>query len=149
MAWGAWTPNKLKVGVSGCPRNCAEATIKDLGLVAVESGWEIHVGGNGGAKVRIADFMTKVPTSEDAMEHCAAFIQLYREEGHYAERTAQWIERVGLSYVKKRLLENEQERKQLAERFLYSQQFAQVDPWKEHVEREDQREYTPIVELAS
>ncbi|GMT41499.1 MAG: nitrite reductase large subunit [bacterium] len=149
MAWGSWTPNKLKVGVSGCPRNCAEATIKDLGLVAVESGWEIHVGGNGGAKVRIADFMIRVPTSEEAMEYCAAFIQLYREEGHYAERTAQWIERMGLSYVKKRLLENEQERKALAERFHYSQQFAQVDPWKEHVEREDQREYTPIVELAS
>ncbi len=149
MAWGSWTPNKLKVGVSGCPRNCAEATIKDLGLVAVESGWEIHVGGNGGAKVRIADFMTKVSNSEEAKEYVAAFVQLYREEGYYAERTAQWIERVGLGYVKERLVENEQERKQLAERFLHSQQFAQVDPWKEHIEREDQREYTPIAELAS
>ncbi len=149
MAWGAWTPHKSKLGVSGCPRNCAEATIKDLGLVAVESGWEIYVGGNGGAKVRVADFLHRVATSEDAKEFVAAFLQLYREEGHYKERSANWIERVGLSYVKSRLVDDDEGRKALTESFHYAMQFLQGDPWNEHVEREDQREYQPIEALAS
>ncbi len=149
MTWGTWAPNKLKLGVSGCPRNCAEATIKDLGLVAVESGWEIHVGGNGGAKVRVADFLTRLESSDAVKEHVAAFIQLYREEAHYGERTAAWIERVGLSYVKQRVLEDEKGRRGLVQRFQHAMQFAQNDPWKEQLDRPDPREYTAIDRMAT
>ena len=131
MAWGSWTPHKFKMAVSGCPRNCAEATIKDFGVVAVESGWELHVGGNGGVKVRTTDLLAKVETPEQVKEYCGALIQLYREEGHYLERTAPWIERVGLNYVKSRVVEDSEERHILFERFLLSQKYSQNDPWAE------------------
>lgn len=132
--WGAWTPHKFKMGVSGCPRNCAEATIKDLGLVGVESGWEVHVGGTCGVRVRATDLLCKVATDDEAREYAAAFLQFYREEGFYMERSGAWIERVGLPYVKQRVVEDEANRKALATRFRNAQKYAQVDPWKERVE---------------
>ena len=144
MTWGAWMPHKFKAAVSGCPRNCAEATIKDFGVVCVDSGYELHVGGNGGVKVRATDFLCHVKTPEEALEYCAAFIQLYREEAHYLERTAPWVERVGLSYIKERVVEDDEGRKALAERFLESQKYAQVDPWKERAEGVDAFEFQPI-----
>jgi nitrite reductase (NADH) large subunit len=134
MTWGSWHPHKVKLAVSGCPRNCAESTIKDFGVIAIEGGWELHVGGNGGIKLRGTDFLCKVTTDEEVLEYCAAFLQVYREEAHYLERTAPWIERVGLDYVKGRLLNDEMERKALAERFRYSQQFFQNDPWAERAQ---------------
>jgi nitrite reductase (NADH) large subunit len=136
MAWGSWTPAKVKMAVSGCPRNCAEATIKDFGVVAVESGWELHVGGNGGVKVRATDLLCKVATQEEVLEYCAAFLQLYREEAHYAERTAPWIERVGLSHIRQRIVKDDAGRRALHQRFLEAQRGAQTDPWAELVDRE-------------
>jgi NAD(P)H-dependent nitrite reductase small subunit len=131
MTWGSWMPHKFKIAVSGCPRNCAEATIKDFGIVCVDSGYELHVGGNGGIHVRATDFLCKVATEEEALEYCAAFIQVYREEARYLERTAPWIERVGVDYVKARVVEDEAGRRALAERFHHSQKFSQTDPWAE------------------
>ena len=127
-------PHKFKMAVSGCPRNCAEATIKDFGVVCVDSGYELHVGGNGGIKVRVTDLLCKVETEEQVLEHCAAFIQLYREEGHY-------LERVGLNYVKRRVLDDRQGREELFERFRHSQRFAQIDPWRERAEGVDAGEF--------
>ena len=147
MSWGSWTPHKFKMAASGCPRNCAEATIKDLGVVGIDSGWEIHVGGNGGVKVRATDLLCKVQTKEEVLEYSAAFLQLYREEAHYLERTAHWIERVGLSYVKQRLVADEAGRKTLAERFHESQKSAQVDPWKARVEGADASDFAPLAEI--
>ena len=144
MTWGSWTPHKFKIAVSGCPRNCAEATIKDFGVVAVDSGWELHVGGNGGVKIRATDLLCKVETEDEVKEYCAAFMQLYREDARYLERTAPWIERVGLSFVQKAIVEDEDNRKHLAQRFLVSQKHAQVDPWKERAEGVDKNEFTPI-----
>ena len=154
MSWGTWTPHKFKMAVSGCPRNCAEATIKDFGVVAVESGWELHVGGNGGVKVRATDLLCKVSTEEEVKEYCGAFLQLYREEAHYLERTAPWIERVGLAHVKNRVVEDAENRKQLHARFLESQKYAQDDPWAERAEEASaaepiKREFQPIIELES
>ena len=147
--WGAWTPHKFKMGVSGCPRNCAEATIKDLGLVGVDSGWEVQVGGTCGVRVRATDLLCKVSTDDEAVEHAAAFLQLYREEGHYSERSGAWIERVGLPYVKKRMVEDAENRKALAERFMASQQYAQDDPWVARGARgEAAAEYAPLADLA-
>nr|WP_243843489.1 nitrite reductase large subunit NirB [Sphingomonas vulcanisoli] len=129
MSWGSWMPHKFKIAVSGCPRNCAEATIKDFGVVCVDSGYELHVGGNGGIKVRATDLLCKVETEQQAMDHCAAFIQLYREEARYLERTAPWIERVGLEHIKRRIVEDEIGREALTARFLFSQAHSQEDPW--------------------
>ncbi|MEG8222228.1 nitrite reductase large subunit NirB [Sphingomonas sp. HH69] len=129
MTWGSWMPHKFKIAVSGCPRNCAEATIKDFGIVCVDSGYELHVGGNGGIHVRVTDLLCKVATEQEALDYCAAFTQLYREDARYLERTAPWIERVGVDYVKARIVEDEPGREALRARFLFSQQFMQDDPW--------------------
>ena len=144
LTWGSWMPHKFKLAVSGCPRNCAEATIKDFGVVCVDSGYELHIGGNGGIKVRVTDLLTKVDTEEQVLEYCGAFIQLYREEAHYLERTAPWVERVSLSYVKEKILEDEANRKALHERFLYSQTFAQIDPWKARAEGAEAHEFNTL-----
>jgi nitrite reductase (NADH) large subunit len=144
LTWGSWMPHKFKMAVSGCPRNCAEATIKDLGVVAVDSGWELHVGGNGGIKVRVTDFLCKVETMEAVLEHTAAFCQLYREEARYLERTAPWIERVGVSYVRERVVDDAEGRAALAARFEASQRLAQQDPWKARAEGADAHEFNPI-----
>ena len=129
MSWGSWMPHKFKIAVSGCPRNCAEATIKDFGVICVDSGYELQVGGNGGIKLRGTDLLCKVSTEQQAMDYCAAFIQLYREEAWYLERTAPWIERVGIDYVRQRIADDEVGREALTSRFLYSQNFSQDDPW--------------------
>ena len=128
--WGSWMPHKFKIAVSGCPRNCAEATIKDFGVICVDSGYELHVGGNGGIHLRGTDLLCKVETEEQALEMCAAFIQFYREEAHYLERTAPWIERVGIESVRERLADADNVRK-LAARFRISQKYSQYDPWAE------------------
>ena len=149
MSWGSWTPHKFKMAVSGCPRNCAEATIKDFGVVCVDSGYELHVGGNGGVKVRATDLLCKVETEEQVLEYSGAFMQLYREEAQYLERTAPWIERVGLSYVKQRVVEDAAARRELYERFLDSQKYAQVDPWAERaLHGVDSHEFTPMKQVS-
>jgi nitrite reductase (NADH) large subunit len=131
MTWGSWMPHKFKIAVSGCPRNCAEATIKDFGVICVDSGYELHIGGNGGIHLRGTDLLCKVATEREALDYCAAFIQLYREEARYLDRTAPWVERVGLDYVKQRIVEDEAGREALRDRFLYAQSFLQTDPWAE------------------
>ena len=144
LTWGSWMPHKYKLAVSGCPRNCAEATIKDFGVVCVDSGYEIHVGGNGGIKVRVTDFLVKLDTEEEVLEYCAAFSQYYREDAHYLERTAPWIERVGLDKIKAAVLDDEKNRKALYERFIISQKPAQIDPWKQHAEGADANQFKSI-----
>ncbi len=144
LTWGSWMPHKFKLAVSGCPRNCAEATIKDFGVVCVDSGYELHVGGNGGIKVRVTDLLTKVETEEQVLEYCGAFIQLYREEAHYLERTAPWVERVGLGHIKQRVSEDAANRAALYARFKYSQRFAQIDPWKARAEGAQAHEFQPL-----
>ncbi len=142
--WGSWMPHKFKIAVSGCPRNCAEATIKDFGVVCVDSGYELHVGGNGGIHVRATDLLCKVATEAEAIELCAAFIQLYREEARYLERTAPWIERVGLDYVQSRLVPDLAARADLAARFFFSQQFMQTDPWAERAQGAAREHHAPM-----
>lgn len=143
LTWGSWMPHKFKLAVSGCPRNCAEATIKDIGVVCVDSGYELHVAGNGGIKVRVTDFLTKVETEEEVLEWTGAYCQLYREDAIYLERTAPWVERVGLQKIKD-ILEDEAQRKTLHARFLESQKYAQIDPWKAAAEGENAHEFQTI-----
>jgi len=144
ITWGSWTPHKYKLAVSGCPRNCAEATIKDFGVVGVDSGWEIHVAGNGGIKVRVTDLLCKVETDEELIEYTKAFMQFYRENAYYLERTAHWVERVGLQYVKDVILDKEK-REFYALRFEESQKSAQVDPWAKAIEDGFTKEFSTIV----
>ncbi len=125
-----WTPHKVKLAASGCPRNCAESTIKDVGIVGVDSGWEIYVGGNGGIKAEVAQFLVKVATAAEVMEYTCAFLQLYREEARYLDRTSHWIHRVGLDYVKKRVVADEEGRRALHARLRDALRDL-PDPWAE------------------
>jgi nitrite reductase (NADH) large subunit len=147
MCWASWTPHKVKFAVSGCPRNCAEATIKDMGVVCVEAGYDILVGGNGGVEVRVTDPLVRVATEAEVMEYAGAYMQLYREEAHYLERTAPWIARVGIEYVKQRLVEDPEGRLALHARFLYSQTFVQTDPWAERANGADAHEFARLPAL--
>ncbi|RXJ57634.1 nitrite reductase large subunit NirB [Candidatus Marinarcus aquaticus] len=144
LTWGSWTPHKYKIAVSGCPRNCAEATIKDFGIIGVDSGWEIHVAGNGGIKVRVTDLLCKVETDEELIEYVKAFMQFYREDAYYLERTAHWVERVGLQYVKDTLFDKEK-LDYYARRFEESQKSAQVDPWAKSIDEGFTKEFDAIV----
>ncbi|WP_434625214.1 nitrite reductase large subunit NirB [Azospirillum sp. B2RO_4] len=148
MTWGTWTPHKVKLAVSGCPRNCAEATIKDLGVVCIDSGYELHVGGNGGLHVRACDLLVRVATEEEVLEYTGAFMQLYREEARYLERTAPWVERVGLDHIKAALVDDPERRRALNARFLFSQTFSQDDPWAERAAKGvDRHEFNLLAEV--
>ena len=148
LTWGNWTPHKFKMGVSGCPRNCAEASIKDFGVVCVESGFDLLVGGNGGIELRGTDRLCHVATEAEVLEYCAAFMQLYREEARYLDRTAPWIERVGIAYVRTRIVDDAEGRKVLAEKFRHAQSFLQDDPWAERANQGvDATEFKPLPAL--
>jgi len=128
--WRMYAPHKVKFAVSGCPRNCAEAGIKDVGIIGVDSGWEMHIAGNGGIKTEVAHFFTKLKTAEEVLEYTGAFMQLYREEGWYLERTVHYVNRVGLDYVKKKILDDAEGRKALWERLQFALD-GEPDPWFE------------------
>ncbi len=125
-----WAPHKVKLAVSGCPRNCAEVAIKDVGIIGVDSGWEIYIGGNGGIKTEVAQFLVKVKTTDEVLEYSGAFLQLYREEARYLDRTVHYLERVGLDYVKKKILDDHEGRRALYERLLFALS-VEKDPWVE------------------
>jgi nitrite reductase (NADH) large subunit len=96
-----YTPHKVKMAAVGCPRNCAEATVKDIGLVGQEGGWQVVVGGAAGKSVRKADLLTTVETTEAALEAAELFFQYYRENANYLERTYDFVERLGIEKVRK------------------------------------------------
>ena len=142
--WGSWTPAKLKLAVSGCPRNCAEATCKDIGVICVDSGYEIHIGGAAGLHIKGTEVLGKTATEEDAIEMIGAVTQLYREEAHYLERIYKWMARVSLDSIKARIVEDGANRRALYERFVHAQTFAQIDPWAERAQGVDAEEFTPL-----
>jgi nitrite reductase (NADH) large subunit len=96
-----FTPHKVKMGAVGCPRNCAEATVKDIGLVGQEGSWQVVVGGAAGKSVRKADLLITVESTEQALEAAELFFQYYRENGNYLERTYDFVTRVGIEKVRK------------------------------------------------
>lgn len=145
LLWGSWSPHKLKVAVSGCPRNCAEATCKDVGVVCVDSGYEVSVAGAAGMDVKETEPLAKVATEEEVLEYCAAFIQLYRENAKYLDRPYKWTGKVGMDWVREQVLDAET-RKALYDRFLVSQSVYQKDPWAELAAEQEAR-FAPVANL--
>ncbi|MDL5033524.1 nitrite reductase large subunit NirB [Pelomonas sp. APW6] len=129
--WRMYAPHKVKIAVSGCPRNCAEAGIKDVGVIGVDSGWEIYIAGNGGIKTEVAEFLCKLRTAEEVLEYSGAFLQLYRLEGWYLERTVHYVARVGMDHVRRRILEDGPGRQALWAA-LQAALANEPDPWFEH-----------------
>ncbi|MBS0492261.1 nitrite reductase large subunit NirB [Phenylobacterium sp.] len=143
LMWGSWAPAKVKLAVSGCPRNCAEATCKDIGVICVDSGYEIHVGGAAGLHIQGTELLTKVASEDEAVWTICAVTQLYRENGWYLERIYKWMARVGLESIKAQV-EAPQARKALYDRFSYSQRFSRIDPWAERVAGRHAEEFNPL-----
>lgn len=142
--WGSWTPAKVKMAVSGCPRNCAEATCKDVGVVCVDSGYEIHFAGAAGLDVKQTEVLGLVKTEDEALEVIVALVQMYREQGRYLERIYKWAKRVGVAEIRRQVFDDLDKRTAYYTRFIYSQQFAQVDPWSERVSGKDKHEFKPM-----
>ncbi|WP_158737313.1 nitrite reductase large subunit NirB [Alteribacillus sp. YIM 98480] len=130
------TPHKVKMAVSACPRNCAESGIKDIGIVGVEGAWEMYVGGNGGVDLRGGDLFCKVETGEELLDTMSAFLQYYREDARYLERTSHWVERVGLDHIRSVVLDDDEKRKQLIENMERALRARPKDPWTEVSENE-------------
>lgn len=136
------TPAKVKMAVSGCPRNCAEGSIKDVGVVGVEAGWEIYVGGNGGLKLRGAELLCVVKTKEEAMSWIGAFLQYYRENGVYGERTAVFVERLGIEKIRDELSQ-ERTREALVKRVHLALSVLE-DPWRKIIQSSNQDEFREL-----
>jgi nitrite reductase (NADH) large subunit len=142
--WGSWTPAKLKLAVSGCPRNCAEATCKDIGVICVDSGFEIHFAGAAGLDIKGTEVLGLVKTQDEALEHIVALAQMYREQGRYLERIYKWAKRIGLDEIRRQIMDDADKRQGYYDRFVFSQTFAQVDPWSERVSGKDKHEFRPM-----
>jgi nitrite reductase (NADH) large subunit len=142
--WVSWTPAKLKLAVSGCPRNCAEATCKDIGVICVDSGFEIHFAGAAGLDIKGTVVLGKVSSEDEALVHVVALAQMYREQGHYLERIYKWAKRVGVDEIRNQIVDDSVKRSTYYDRFVFSQQCAQVDPWEERVSGKDKHEFNPM-----
>jgi len=129
-----WFPAKVKLAVSGCPRNCAESTIKDLGLIGVDGGWELYVGGNGGIKVRACDLLCLVDSDEAVFDVAKAYLQHYRETGRHNERCAPWLERLGLQGIKDVVVNDLDSRAALVARCDAYLATLTTDPWQERID---------------
>lgn len=129
---GVESPHKMKLATAGCPRNCSEAYVKDLGAVAIDGGkWEIYVGGAAGGSVRKGDLLCTVDSHEDVLKIMGRFMQYYREHGKYLERSYHFVERIGIEPLKKILIEDIQGICARLDADIQKAVDAYVDPWKE------------------
>jgi nitrite reductase (NADH) large subunit len=141
---GSWTPHKLKLAVSGCPRNCAEATCKDIGIVCVDSGFQIGIGGAAGMDVKETERLIDVATEAEAIDVVKAVTQLYRENAKYLDRVYKWVAKVGMDWVRARIADGAG-RAALVDRFEVSQSVYRHDPWAR--EAEQAAKYAPAADL--
>lgn len=128
---GLETPHKMKFAASGCARNCAEATVKDVGVVAVENGWQIHVGGAAGSRVRAGDLLATVKTHDEALALMGRFIQYYRENARYAERSYAFVERLGIERLRAIVVDDAEGEAARLDREIAAAAAAYRDPWSE------------------
>ena len=148
ILWGSWTPHKVKLGVSGCPRNCAEATCKDVGIICVDSGYQVSVAGAAGMEVKETERLADATTEQEAIDLTVAFVQLYREHAKYLDRPYKWVAKVGLDWVKAQVVDDLDNRRALIARFEVSQSVYRKDPWAEEAGDPTLRaRYAPLATL--
>ena len=129
---GLESPHKMKLATAGCPRNCSEATTKDLGAVAIEGGrWEVYVGGGAGSKVRKGDVLCTVASQDEVLQVMGRFMQYYRERARYLERTYDFVERLGIDYIKRVLIDDAEDICAELDAAVQAAVDAFVDPWQE------------------
>ncbi len=143
-----FTPHKVKMGAVGCPRNCAEATVKDIGIVGQDGSWQVVVGGAAGKSVRKADLLITVEATEQALEACELFFQYYRENGNYLERTYDFVERLGIEKIRKETVyAADTEKNTLLDRLHRAKALAR-DAWLEGEMPVDPTQFVQIEPLA-
>ena len=129
---GIDSPGKLKLATAGCPRNCSEALIKDVGAVAIGDGkWEIYVGGAGGSHVRKGDLLCVVDNEDDVLRYTGRFMQYYRENAKYKERTYTFVERVGIERIRAVVIADSEGMAASLDAAMQASVDAAYDPWKE------------------
>ena len=143
---GIESPHKMKLAVSGCPRNCAESTTKDLGAVAIEGGkWEVYVGGAAGSNVRKGDVLCVVDSHEEVLLYMGRFMQYYRENAKYLERTYDFVPRIGIEKLRRLLVEDAEGICQRLDEDIQTAVDAYVDPWQEAVTPRSPVQFTNIL----
>jgi nitrite reductase (NADH) large subunit len=129
---GMESPAKMKLAVSGCPRNCAESYVKDVGIVAVEGGrWEIYIGGAAGAHIRKGDLLVTVDSAELAKKLTARFLQYYRENANWLERTYAFVPRIGLDRIREVVVDDADGIAERLDAAVQAHADSYVDPWLE------------------
>jgi len=132
---GLESPAKLKLAVSGCPRNCAESLCKDVGVVAVEGGrWEIYVGGAAGAHIRKGDLLATVDSTESVMILTGRFMQYYRQNAKWLERTYAFVPRMGIEHLRAVVVDDSEGLAADLDAALDESVAAYRDPWRERAE---------------
>ena len=129
---GLETPAKVKMAVSGCPRNCAESTVKDVGIIATEGGeWEIYVGGAAGVSVRKGDVLARVKSQEEAIRLTSRFVQYYQDHARYLERTYDFVPRIGIERLRAILVDDAEGLCAELDARMQNYLDAAIDPWVE------------------
>lgn len=129
---GIESPHKMKLATAGCPRNCSEAYVKDIGAVAIEGGkWEIYIGGAAGASVRKGDLLHTVDSHEEVLKYTGRFMQYYREHAKYLERTYGFVARIGIDVLRGILIDDSLGICEQLDRHIQQAVEAYRDPWKE------------------
>jgi nitrite reductase (NADH) large subunit len=140
------SPHKMKLATAGCPRNCSEAMVKDLGAVAVEGGkWEIYIGGAAGSSVRKGDILCVVDSHEEVLRYMGRFIQYYRENAKYLERTHGFVQRLGMDKIRAVIVEDSEGIGERLEREIAESKAAYKDPWKEVYSSAAAKEFAPLL----
>ena len=146
---GIDSPGKLKLATAGCPRNCSEGMIKDVGAVAIGEGkWEIYVGGAGGAHVRKGDVLCVVDSEDDVVLITGRFMQYYRENAKYKERTYTFVERVGIERIRAVVIDDSEGTAAALDAAMQSSVDAAYDPWKESIAPKTAYQFASLIPAA-
>ncbi|OGX28706.1 MAG: hypothetical protein A2705_03185 [Omnitrophica WOR_2 bacterium RIFCSPHIGHO2_01_FULL_52_10] len=139
---GIESPHKMKLAAAGCPRNCSEAYVKDIGVVAIgEDKWEIYIGGAAGGTVRKGDLLYTARGHEETVRVIGRFMQYYREHAKYLERTYGFVERVGIDVLKGILIEDSLGICARLDAKIQEAVDAYRDPWREAREPAYERQF--------
>ncbi|MDO3637618.1 nitrite reductase large subunit NirB [Mycolicibacterium arseniciresistens] len=145
---GLASPAKMKLAVTGCPRNCAEALCKDLGVVAVDGGrWEIYVGGAAGAHIRKGDLLATVDDPQTVITLTGRFLQYYRENANWLERTYAFVPRVGIEHLRAVVVDDGEGIAAGLDERMQKSVDAYRDPWRDGQDPVTEGQFRPSLPL--
>ncbi|TLU72001.1 nitrite reductase large subunit NirB [Lichenicoccus roseus] len=143
---GVDSPAKLKLATAGCPRNCSEAMVKDIGAVAIGNDkWEIYVGGAAGAHIRKGDVLCTVDGEDAVMQITARFMQYYRENAKWKERTYTFVERVGIERLRAVVVDDSDGIVEALDAAMQRSVDAAYDPWQEAVHPRTANQFSDLL----